>query len=64
MTRRDPPPGVSERLRGALQLDALPREGVDMSPRAVTTRLREAADLSTLCLELGVAGARSRARAR
>lgn len=60
MTRRERPAVISAHLRAALQLEAQPREGVDMSAQAVTTRLREAAELSTLCLELAAAGTRSR----
>lgn len=45
---------VAARLRSALTLDfASLREGVDMSPDAVVARLREACELSTLCLALG-----------
>ena len=51
---------ISARLREALQIDAYRCDGVDMSPVAVTERLRDAAEMSTLCLELVAAGARSR----
>ena len=45
---------VEERLRAALTLDmtAMPH-GVDMSPQAVAARLREACEMSSVCLELG-----------
>jgi len=33
------------------------RDGVDMSAAAVTSRIREACEMSTLCLELVAAGA-------
>jgi hypothetical protein len=52
---------IEARLRVALvppdQL--LGREGVDMSPAAVTARLREAAEMSSLCLALALADARA-----
>ena len=60
MTRPELPSVISARLREALQIDAYRRDGVDMSPAAVTERLRDAAEMSTLCLELVAVGARSR----
>ena len=53
------PDRVFERLRVMSELSAsqespMPR-GVDMSPRAVTARLRDMADLSELCRTLGTA---------
>ncbi len=44
---------VTERLRAALTLDVMSTpHGVDMSPRAVTARLRDACEMSSVCLEL------------
>ena len=55
MTRREVT-SVDERLRRALDVDLRDiREGVDMPPEALTARLREACDLSTLCLSLAQA---------
>jgi hypothetical protein len=47
---------VEDRLRRALAIDlrAL-HEGIDMSSEAVTVRIRELAELSSLCVELGKA---------
>jgi hypothetical protein len=44
---------VSERLRLALTLElmSLP-QGVDMSPRAITSRLLELCEMTSACLEL------------
>lgn len=52
------PEHVYERLRRMSELSAtepspMPR-GVDMSPRAVTARLREMAELAELCHKLGM----------
>jgi hypothetical protein len=45
---------VAERLRAALTLDVMATpHGVDMSPRAVAARLRDACEMSSVCLELG-----------
>jgi hypothetical protein len=44
---------LEQRLRSALVIDATNlREGVDMSPEAITHRLMELAEMSSLCLEL------------
>ena len=51
MTSRD---ALEARLRAALSLDAVPLiDGVDMSPGAISARVRDACELSMLCLELG-----------
>ena len=59
MTSRDP---IADRLRAALAPGELPLEGVDMRPAAITERLREACELSELCLALGAAGEAFRPR--
>jgi hypothetical protein len=47
---------IDERLRAALTLDApAAREGVDMSAEAITARIEELAEMSTLCFELAKA---------
>lgn len=43
---------VEARLRAALEAPLEVREGVDMSPEAVTQRLRDACEMSSLCLSL------------
>ena len=44
---------VAERLRSALDVELADlREGVDMSAAAVTSRIRELCEMSTLCLML------------
>jgi hypothetical protein len=55
---------VTERLRRAADLsrDGAPHRGVDYSAAAITTRLRELAELSTLCARLGELGERARRR--
>ena len=51
VTRRER--SLEQRLREALVADlAEIREGVDMSPRAITDRLRDACEMSSLCLAL------------
>ena len=51
MTRHES--SLEQRLREALVADlAEIREGVDMSPRAITGRLRDACEMSSLCLAL------------
>lgn len=52
MTRRELT-SVEARLRYALETPAPVREGVDMSAAAITGRLRDACELSSLCLALG-----------
>ncbi len=49
MTSRE----LEERLRAALTLEPSARDGVDMSAEAITARLRDLCELSSLCLELG-----------
>lgn len=47
---------TAERLRRSLNVDLaelVRQERIDMSAEAITQRVREAADLSTLCLALG-----------
>jgi hypothetical protein len=45
---------LEARLRAALTFDDQPvRDGVDMSPDAITARVRDLCELSALCLELG-----------
>jgi hypothetical protein len=52
--RSDLGSSVEDRLRMALDVDLSEiREGVDMSPRAVTQRLVELGEISSLCLALG-----------
>ncbi len=59
MTRSDGST-VEQRLRTALNVDLdVFKDGVDMSAAAVTHRVREACEMSTLCLELVAAGANS-----
>ncbi len=48
--------GLEARLRAALVLEAPDAPAVDMSAHGVTVRLREAADMASLCLALGRAG--------
>lgn len=44
---------IDERLRLALTLSPPDRpDGVDMSPAAITGRLRDSCEMSTLCLAL------------
>ena len=48
---------LEERLRFALTASQDPRpEGVDMSAEAITSRLMELAEMSSLCLALGDLG--------
>ena len=47
---------LAARLRAALVLDAPDAPAVDMSAAGVTARLREAADMASLCLALGRVG--------
>lgn len=54
---RPTPDEVTERLKRAARLSRLDpatrlEAKIDMSPRAVTARLREVADLLTLCRQL------------
>lgn len=56
MTRSELAEACEQRLRLALNVELselCDREGVDMSREAITTRVRELAEMSTLCLELG-----------
>jgi len=58
VTRNDQPASVEDRLRAALEVDlGAIREGVDMSSEAVTARLLELGEISSLCLQLGSARA-------
>jgi hypothetical protein len=50
--------GLEARLRAALVLDAPDAPAVDMTADGVTTRLREAGDMASLCLALGRVGER------
>ncbi len=53
----DDRPSIEDRLRAALTCEVpASREGVDMSAEAITHRVREVAELSTLCLELVAIG--------
>ena len=60
--KRNEESSIEDRLRAAL-VPELPTtaEGVDMSPRAVADRLRDACEMSSLALDLVAAGAALRA---
>ena len=59
--KKDDPNSIEDRLRRALNVDLHEiREGVDMSPSAITARVQELAALSDLCLELRAIGSRPR----
>ncbi|MBC8073533.1 MAG: hypothetical protein IAG13_34750 [Deltaproteobacteria bacterium] len=55
---RPSPEQVTARLRRAAELsrDAPSQRGLDYSPAAVTSRLRELSDLGALCWRLGEIG--------
>lgn len=58
MRRSDLAASVEQRLRCALDVELGElRDGVDMSARAVTQRLVELGEMSSLCLALGALGA-------